>query len=253
MARVVAALATLPSSTELRSLRSEPLANSSEWCSGPRTQGRRWWIVDLDPRSTFADTRSPSYRTPDKSAVDTYAPRSPLHVAIDYDAIGRSEGWNSRRIIDAIPGRYLVFATAVSLYVLGPSDLTTFSLEQRVEPKVRGANTLVTAVFGGIAPAGDVDGLAPGGESSMDASCTLLFDPTAPGAPSAVVIPGGARTLQIYDSTGAAWQWSQPTIGGNVPTTGGVSPLVAVPNCLAIAPSNRGTARTCALVFGVHL
>lgn len=248
MARTVALLAVPGPNTDLTNR--IPLVDSSEWCSGPAARGRRWWIIDIEPHFDYFDTRGADYLTPDKGGVETYPARAPLYVALEYTASGPSEGWAHRRVIDAIPGRYQIFASTVNAYVLAPPGAKTFSLEQRRPSSIRDANTLVGAVFAGIAPAGDVDGLAPAEGGSIDASLTVQVNPTSQ---SLVTIPNGARTVQIFDSSASAWRWARP-VTGLIPTTGGHSARVDVPgSCLALEAGDVATSRTVACVFGVHL
>src|SRR5690606_34093396 len=107
----------------------------------------------------------------DLSGLASFAPRSPLHVSIEYDARGPVEGWNGQRVIDAIPGRYLIFASNVTVNVLAPANASLFNVDSPSVPKIRAIETLVAVVSGGLAPAG-CDGRAPAEGGSMDASFT---------------------------------------------------------------------------------
>lgn len=245
MARNVAILATMPSTTELG--RKIPLLTSAEYGG---VAGQRWWILDLDVRADYQDTTRGGYQTPDRSGVASFPPRCPLHVSIEYDARGPVQGWAGVRVIDAVPGRYLIFAANVTVNVLAPASSTLINLDVPGDPKIRGVDTLVAVVSGGLGPAG-CDGRAPAGGGSMDASFTARVG-LGGGAAVAVRVPAGARSLQIFDSAESPWDWTEPTIG-RIGTTGGHSDVVAVPTCLSVAPTDLVTAREAACVFGVHL
>lgn len=254
MGRSVALLA-LPPPTRTVLVGGEPLLSSAEWCSGA-ARGRRWWILDIDARGNYVDTTSPSFRTPDSLA--NYPSRAPIHLRVKYTVLTPTESYKRERVIDAVAGRYLLFGSTVDVEIVYPSpDVALFDVDKptAVPTRLRSDATLIAAVYGGLAPAGHDDGLAPAEGGSIDAAFTWLTDPSSVLSPSSgiVPIPAGARTVQIFDASGTPWRWAQPTTG-LIPTTGGHSARVDIPaSSLTLEATDTSTPRIATCVFGVHL
>lgn len=234
MARSIALTVPLgrTSSNEMKTL----VGSGNEFaCCEPR-----WWVIDVDVRGDVLDTTIGRPSTPTNPTA--LPPRIPAHLEIGYaieQGDGPSNAINRVRLIDAIPGRYIVFANNVTVHLLTPATGAVLIPTQGSSiiasvPYPVATSVMFAWVEIGLAPVvGECVRGVTGNVRGQYTWRAFISSGTA-AASTEVLAPPNATKVQVWDSI--PWEFRRPTVGA-IPVTAGVSAQLFVPNALAIGPS----------------
>ena len=248
----IAAEAVLDVSTQLDASASVKLLGTGD--QGSCGFAPRWWCLDLSVSGDVV--ASSGGERPGTPAFDGFPGRAPFILQVEHGVLGpraRQPGLGAPhiRLIDATSGLTYVLASSVTVNLLGPKSLRTYSPDQPGRFDNRG--TVAVGRFN--------VSLSPcecAGPSDNRATLTWRAHILAGdgGAAQRFPIPPGAIELQIFDASGSglSWGWYRPD-GGPIPVPApGLSAIVRVPNATHVGPvSAHGAARDVTLVWRIAL
>src|SRR5690606_29651848 len=110
----------------------------------------RWWVVDIGVRARVVDTSASPIPRPGTSEFrePEFGSRAPLHIRIDAGLLDGRVGSSRSWLIDATSTRAYLFASSISLYLVGPSSLTEYKTAG--EPSRAARRLLCMQVLAGL-------------------------------------------------------------------------------------------------------
>lgn len=219
----------------------------------------RWWVVDIGVRARVLDTSTGPIPRPGTSEFrgSEFGNRAPVHVRIDAGLLDGRVGSSRSWLIDATSTRAYLFASSISLHLVGPDSLTEYT--KAGEPSSTTRRNLFMQVLAGLWPCDTRHQQGIPGALVRGCNCSIRVRVPAGRTDLAVPIPAGARTLAIYDASasGSPWTWQ---LGDDVNDRSGriavfdgqTVDTALVPNFSHVAPAAAyAVERDVLLVFGV--
>ncbi len=221
----------------------------------------RWWVVDIGVRARVVDTSAGPIPRPGTSEfrASEYGSRAPLHMRIDAGLLNGRVGSSRSWLIDATSTRAYLFASSISLHLLGPDSLTEYT--KAGEPSSADRRNLFMQVRAGLWSCGTRQQEGIPGAPARGCNCSMRVRVPAGRVDVAFPIPPGARTLAIYDASASSspWTWQLgEDVGersGRIAVFDGQTVDTAlVPHFSHVAPAAaHAVERDVLLVFGVDL
>lgn len=247
--------ATLGPETELEG--EHELIRSSGNCG---TLFPRWWVVDVGVRSRLLDTSAQTVPQLGASEFQGSAcsTRAPLHLRVDAGILDGRSGSQQSWLVDAASTRAYLFASSITVSVVGPRSLTAYATGgARSQSHPRDLFVQFSAGIWAADPSGQSPGVPK--SAATPASCSLRVFVPANSTDVRVAVPPGARSLVIYDSSRSSSPWTWTAEGGaleagRVELVDGQSAQTQVPSFSHLAPAEPfRDDRELVLVFGVEL
>jgi len=250
--------ATLGQATELST--EHELVHPSGGCGTVEPRG---WVIDIGVRARIVDTSAGPVVRPGPSDFleqGVFETRAPLHLRIEAGLFDGGRGSNRSWLLDATSTRAYLFASSITIYLVGPASLTPYDVPGELSKT--GKRDVFVQLHAGLWPC-DTRGHSTRLPSApaRGSNCSIRVRIPAGRTDVAVLIPAGARTLAIFDSSESSspWTWQLGTDpserSGRISMDGGQSIDTAlVPNFSHVAPAAPlAVERDVLLVFGVDL
>lgn len=219
----------------------------------------RWWVVDIGVRARVLDTSAGAIPRPGTAEFReaSFGSRAPLHFRIDAGLLDGRVGSSRSWLIDATSTRAYLFASSLSVHLVGPGSLTEYT--KPGEPSSSDRRDLFMQILAGLWPCDTRHQSGIPSTPTRGCNCSARVRVPAGRVDVAFAIPPGARTLAIYDASGSSspWTWQ---LGDDVNERSGriavfdgqTVDTALVPNFSHVAPATaHAVERDVLLVFGV--